>query len=125
MTQLPCFDDLKMMADLDPEGFEEFRRQSCEDFIKCLPKHHRQRLQAVQFRVDYEISKAKNPMAGLVKISGMMHDSFYQLSEKVHLLSDMIVTAEAPEQKPQKSNIVELSEWSKSNRLQNRKAKKR
>ncbi len=117
MTRLPCFDDLKVMADQDPEGFEQFRRQSCQDFIRCLPKHHRQRLKAVQFRVDYELSKAKNPMAGLVKISGMMHDSFYQLTEKVNLLSDVIFTAETPQLGPYENNVVQFSEWSKTARL--------
>ncbi|MCW8885812.1 MAG: DUF3135 domain-containing protein [Motiliproteus sp.] len=110
MAELPCFDELKALADNDPEAFENFRRSSCQEFICCLPKQHQKRMRAVQFRVDCEIARAKTPMAGLVKISVMMHDSFYNMREKLNVLNRLVFTPVA-HSIPQEQKIVDLNRW--------------
>ena len=111
MNQLPCFETLKELADQDPEAFEEFRQQSCLDYIETIPTPHQKRLRAVQFRVDYEIRNAKTPMAGLVKVSAMMHDSFYRMSRKLSQFTNLVSDPDynPPTDKP--ANIVDISEW--------------
>ena len=111
MNQLPCFETLKELANQDPEAFEEFRQQSCLEYIETIPTPHRNRLRAVQFRVDYEIRNAKTPMAGLVKVSAMMHDSFYRMSRKLSQFTDLVSDPDytPPTDKP--DNIISISEW--------------
>ena len=82
MAQLPEFEQLVTLAERDPEAFEKFRQNACQQFIATVPSSHRQRLTAVQHRVETELSRAKTPLAGLLKVSCMMHDSLYELSSK-------------------------------------------
>ena len=112
MTQLPCFETLKKLASQDPEAFEEFRQQSCLAYIETIPTPHRNRLRAVQFRVDYEIRKAKTPMAGLVKVSGMMHESFYRMSRKLNQFTELVSDPDYSLPAEKIANVVVLSEWS-------------
>ncbi len=122
MTQLPCFEELKELAIQDPEAFERLRQKSCHSYINSIPAHHRQRLRAVQFRVDQEIRKARTPMAGLVKVSGMMHDSFYLMAEKLEELSTL-VGSPCDELKfsnnktTQSGNVVSISNWKQSREM--------
>ena len=83
MAELPAFEQLMEMADKDPQAFDEFRRSTCQAFIDNTPHQHHHRLRAVQHRVDIEIHRAKTPMAGLLRVSGMMHDSLHRLSSKL------------------------------------------
>lgn len=82
MGQLPDFEDLVILAKQDPQAFESFRQSACRQFIATAPSDHQHRLAAVQNRVEMELRRAKTPLAGLLKISCMMHDSLYQLSSK-------------------------------------------
>lgn len=82
MAPLPEFEQLVALAKRDPEAFERFRQATCQQFIATTPHNHRHRLAAVQNRVEMALSRAKTPLAGLIKVSGMMHDSLYQLSSK-------------------------------------------
>ena len=82
MAPLPEFEQLVTLAERDPEAFEKMRQTACQQFIATVPKAHRQRLTAVQHRVEMEIRRAKTPLAGLLKVSCMMHDSLYELTSK-------------------------------------------
>lgn len=77
--ELPDFDQLKEMAEHDPEQLEALRVQLCEQVIQGAPEKYRRKLRGLQFRLDMERRRAKSPMAACIAISGMMHDSFDRL----------------------------------------------
>jgi len=111
MAPLPDFDELKEMAERDPEEFENYRMSMCEAFIDSIPVPHRQRLRAVQFRVNTVIHRAKTPMAGLLKVSGMMHDSLYSLSEHLIELNELPLGAPLVPTRHELDNVVEIGSW--------------
>ncbi len=76
---LPDFDQLKEMAENDPEQLEQLRIRLCEQVIQDAPEKYRRRLRGLQFRLDMERRRAKSPMTACIAISGMMHDSFDRL----------------------------------------------
>lgn len=78
---LPEFDQLREMAQHDPEGLERLRVQLCDQLIQSAPEAYRRKLRGLQFRVDMERRRAKTPMAACIAISGMMHDSFDRLRQ--------------------------------------------
>ncbi|HVL02402.1 MAG TPA: DUF3135 domain-containing protein [Dongiaceae bacterium] len=78
---LPEFDQLREMAQKDPEGLERLRMQLCDQLIQSAPEAYRRKLRGLQFRVDMERRRAKTPMAACIAISGMMHDSFDRLRQ--------------------------------------------
>lgn len=78
---LPEFDQLREMAQTDPEGLERLRMQLCDQLIQSAPEAYRRKLRGLQFRVDMERRRAKTPMAACIAISGMMHDSFDRLRQ--------------------------------------------
>ena len=59
----------------DPQAFEAERAQLMEMLIASAPKGKRQRLSAIQWRVDMARKQAKNPMAASVRIQQMMWES--------------------------------------------------
>ncbi len=81
---LPEFDQLREMAQNNPEGLEQLRRELVDQFIQGAPEAYRRKLRGLQFRVDMERRRAKTPMAACIAISGMMHDSFDRLRQALN-----------------------------------------
>lgn len=81
---LPEFDQLRELAQKDPEALERLRRELCDQLICSAPEAYRRKLRGLQFRVDMERRRAKSPMAACIAISGMMHDSFDQLRQALN-----------------------------------------
>jgi len=81
---LPEFEVLREMAENDPEGLERLRVELCDQLIQSAPEAYRRKLRGLQFRVDMERRRAKNPMAACIAISAMMHDSFDQLRQALN-----------------------------------------
>lgn len=71
------FDDWCALAKRDPEAFEAKRRETLEGAINQSPEPMRQRLRALQWRVDMERARAKNPNSSCVSIYRMMWDRVY------------------------------------------------
>jgi len=113
MGQLPDFEALVALADKDPIAFERFRQQTCQQFIETLPNKHQHRLRAVQNRVEMELNRAKTPMAGLLRVSSMMHDSFYRLTIKLEQIDKLahgeLSSIQDPRSAP--AEIINLSAW--------------
>ncbi|MEH6471278.1 MAG: DUF3135 domain-containing protein [Halopseudomonas sp.] len=108
MGQLPKFEELVALADRDPEAFESFRQTACQQFIATTPNTHRRRLAAIQNRVEMELKRAKTPMAGLLRVSGMMHDCLYQLSNKLIEFNHPGSIARSP---TPRAEVINLLEW--------------
>ena len=63
------------MAEKDPELFEKLRQSAINDVIESAPTEHRQRLRCLQWRIDQERRRSKNPLGACVRISRMMWES--------------------------------------------------
>jgi len=75
------FDEWAELAKLDPELFEDNRRKVIEEHFKqniengCLAK--KRLLHGLQFRIDMERRKSKNPMGSCTRLSRMLMEQFY------------------------------------------------
>ena len=85
------FDEWAMLARTAPDEFEQRRRAVIESLISS--SDHVRRLRGLQWRIDLEISRARNPMDACVRLSNMMWDSFMDLN---HALNDFVGNDCAP-----------------------------
>jgi hypothetical protein len=69
------FDEWQLLASSDPEGFEAARRRLLEAAIARAPEKRRQRLQALQWRVDRVRERAATPLAACISLSDMMWEA--------------------------------------------------
>jgi hypothetical protein len=69
------FDEWKKLAEENPEAFEFTRQFMIDSLIKQAKEADR--LKRLQWRIDMERRRSKNPMSACVRISSMMLDSFY------------------------------------------------
>ncbi len=58
---LPSFDELVKMAQADPEAFEDYRKQCCEEFICSCSESMQNRLRAQQSHINRLIDNCSNP----------------------------------------------------------------
>jgi len=86
-VSLPDFNTLKQMAQQDPAGLEQLRLEKINELIEGAPEAYRSRLRGLQFQIDAQRRLSKNPVQACMNISRMMHDSFYQLREKLNEVS--------------------------------------
>lgn len=87
INSLPSFEELKRLASEDPKGLSQLRRSYCEDFISTVPSDHQHRLLCLQNRVELELQRAKNPISGIIMLSGMMQQSVEKLAEGFNQLN--------------------------------------
>ncbi|MGF1903754.1 DUF3135 domain-containing protein [Aliivibrio salmonicida] len=60
-TVLPSFDELKALAEKDPEQLEALRHQLSMEFIESLPEDHQGPLLAQQSHIERVIKRGNNP----------------------------------------------------------------
>jgi hypothetical protein len=70
------FDEWRHLANTNPEAFEAMRREVLQAAIERAPERRRQRLQALQWRVDQVRRRSSNPMAACISLSDMMWEAF-------------------------------------------------
>ena len=92
---MPTFDELKALAQRDPEGFEQLRADLVDDCIRRSLKSHQHRLRGLQFVVDARRRIAASPMRALLEIQAMMYDSVLNLQHTIRAL-DSAQEAAAP-----------------------------
>lgn len=80
------FDRWSRMAGEDPDAFERARIEAIEAVIGQAPAELRQRLRALQSRIDLERQRAGNPLGACVRISALMWDRFHDLREALEEL---------------------------------------
>lgn len=61
----------------DPQAFEAERARLMALFIASAPEEKRQRLSAIQWRVDMVRKQAKTPLAASFRVQKMMWESLY------------------------------------------------
>ncbi len=58
---LPSFDELKELAENNPQAFDELKKELCEEAITYATEGMRPRLRAQQTHIDRMIGRCKNP----------------------------------------------------------------
>jgi hypothetical protein len=72
------FDEWALLARTAPDEFERRRRALIE--IHILKSGNVRRMRGLQWRIDLEMSRARNPVDACVRLSKMMWDSFMELN---------------------------------------------
>ncbi len=78
---MPTFDELRDLAQRDPEGFEILRAELIEDCIRCSSQSSQRRLRGLQFVIEARRRVAGSPMKALLDIQTMMYDSLLSLQQ--------------------------------------------
>lgn len=81
VIELPAFDTLKALADEDPEALEVLRNRLVAEVIERAPSHQRAQLEGLQFVLDMERRRAKNPMQCCIRMSQLMHERVERLRD--------------------------------------------
>ena len=100
-NNFPEFEELSKLAKENPEGLENLRKELIEGLIHNAPEQYHQRLRGLQFKIDMERRRAKNPIAACIKISQMMQDSFSKLREALNQMQATQPQKENTTQEPQ------------------------
>ncbi len=82
---MPTFDELRDLAERDPEGFEVLRAELIEDCIRRSSGCNQRRLRGLQFVIEARRRVAGSPMKALLEIQAMMYDSLLGLQQALHL----------------------------------------
>ncbi|WP_430462780.1 DUF3135 domain-containing protein [Thalassolituus sp. LLYu03] len=82
--ELPSFEELRRLAEEDPQALEALRQQHVDAMITAAPEDLQRRLRGLQFRIDAERNRASNPLSACLRISRMMHEHLHQLLDAVH-----------------------------------------
>lgn len=88
-TDLPSFDALVELAAKDPDGLEQLRHVMVEDIIARAPHTQRRRLEGLQFTIDMERRRAKNPVQSCMRMTQLMYD---RVSDLQNSLNDLVNT---------------------------------
>ncbi len=89
----------------DPVAFEEYRLKTIEECISKLPEKRQQRARGLQFRIDNEMRKIKNPLARAAKMNSLMIESLMKLNG----LFDIATGKAELEEPKQKANVLPFS----------------
>ena len=84
-------DEWQRLAREDPNGFEEQRQAAIDSLIEQAPPELRERLWALQSRIDLERRRAKTPLEATLRLQSMMWERFGQLRETL-----LALTGQAP-----------------------------
>lgn len=83
-NKLPSFDIMMELAQKNPDALETLRKSMMEDIINSsTTSDSKRRLEGLQFTIDMNRRKAKNPLQCCIKISQLMWDSALTLSEQI------------------------------------------
>lgn len=65
------------LAKTDPTRFEQERLAEIERVIACAKPERQDNLRKLQWRIDMERERAKNPVDAMLRLNKMMWDKFY------------------------------------------------
>ncbi len=85
----------------DPVEFDKAKNEVFENFIQCYPEPRRERLRSMQWRIEQELKRYKDPVARFNHMVAM----FFEGVQKFHLTLAGVAKGEATSQ-PTDSNKV-------------------
>jgi hypothetical protein len=80
-------DEWQRLAREDPNEFERQRQIAIDSLIEQAPPELRERLWALQSRIDLERRRAKTPLEATLRLHSMMWERFGQLRETLLALT--------------------------------------
>jgi len=89
-------DEWQRLAREDPREFERRRRAAIESLIAQAPPELRDRLRALQCRIDLERRRAKTPLDATVRLQSMMWERFGQLRQALMALTGDALAGPSP-----------------------------
>ncbi|WP_205624589.1 DUF3135 domain-containing protein [Marinobacter nanhaiticus] len=81
VMDMPTFDELKDLAQRDPERFEIVRAALISECIRQSAARNQQRLRGLQFVIDARRRIAGSPMKALLDLQTLMYDSLLALQQ--------------------------------------------
>lgn len=81
------------LARENPEEFERQRLEAIETVIAQAPLAQRERLRALQCRIDLELRKARTPLGGAIRLQQLMWERFEALRAALNALQDPDMSA--------------------------------
>lgn len=103
--ELPCFGDLKKMAEDDPDALEELRKAYVRGVIDSAPPEKRKLLERLQWKIDQRVALSSNPMHATIELSRMMNDSFQDLRS---LLNELAGNGPTQDKTKTKGSVLKL-----------------
>ena len=101
------FDEWALLARTAPDEFEQRRRALIESLISS--SGHVRRMRGLQWRIDLERMRARNPMDACVRLSNMMWDSFMDLNLALNDFARKdFATTRASSHSAQSAKIIQL-----------------
>ena len=85
------------LAKMDPEKFKEQRNHAVNTMIDSAPLVLQKRLRGLQWRIDMEIRRSKNPMDSCLRINRMMMNSVYARGGFVESFENLVCPADPPQ----------------------------
>jgi len=82
------FEYWRKLAKSDPQAFERAREEVIAQYIASLPAVQQDRMRRLQWRVDIERQRARNPMDAAIRIYDMMWDSVGKSMEALESLAE-------------------------------------
>jgi len=82
--KLPDFDQLRTLAERQPEALESLRTELINAVINQANGETKQRLRGLQFQIDAQRQLHKNPLGACIKISRMMTESFHEMIDRLN-----------------------------------------
>ena len=74
---------LEDVHEKDPHQFEALRREILNQSIDSYPERYRQRARGLQFALDCELAKYKNPVARMNRMVELFWEKFYEFQSDV------------------------------------------
>lgn len=96
------------LARTDPEAFEKRRKQALEALIASAPQQQRERLEALQCRIDLERRRSSSPLGACIRLSNLMWERFNELQQALNALTGQApaVTTMLPSKPAPSARIV-------------------
>jgi len=92
-----AFEKLSKLFQDDPEEFERYRQMVIEECISKMRPESQQRARGLQFRIDNEMRKIKNPLARAARMNTMMIESLMELEGIFKVATGQAEIPEEPE----------------------------
>ena len=96
---------LDLYAETDPDKFEAIRRELIEAAIESFPERHRQRARGLQFRLDCELRKYKDPISRMNRMVELFWEKFDEFQAAVN---DPLGTIVEREESRQQAKVISL-----------------
>ncbi|NAX21334.1 DUF3135 domain-containing protein [Vibrio sp. V39_P1S14PM300] len=91
--RLPPFDELVKLAERDPEAFNRFKHQLCDEMIASASDFMQDRLRAQQSHIDLLISHCSNPTHVNVTLQSELFKQFAKFREALNGELDIAPTS--------------------------------